>query len=40
MRHNGKHFDAGLSKGNVLGFKGFNISSKVRGMPRSSEKTN
>ena len=31
---------AGLSKGNVLGFKGVNISSKVWGMPRSPEKTN
>ena len=30
----------GLSRGNVLGFKGVNISSKVWGMPRSPEKTN
>ena len=29
MRHQGEHFDAGLSRGNVLGFKGVNISSKV-----------
>ena len=36
----GGHFDAGLSRGNVLGFKGVNISSKVWGMPRSPEKTN
>ena len=34
------HFDAGLSRGNVIGFKGVNISSKVWGMPRSPEKTN
>ena len=40
MRHQGDHFDAGLSMGNVLGFKGVNISSKVWGMPRSPEKTN
>ena len=38
MRHEGEHFDAGISKGNVLGFKGVNISSKVWGMPRSREK--
>ena len=38
MRHQGEHFDAGLSRGNVLGFKGVNISSKVWGMPRSPEK--
>ena len=36
----GEHFDAGLSRGYVLGFKGVNISSKVWGMPRSPEKTN
>ena len=40
MRHQGEHFDAGLSRGNVLGFKRVNISSKVLGMPRSPEKTN
>ncbi len=40
MRHQGEHFDAGLSSGNVLGFKVVNISSKVWGMPRSQEKTN
>ena len=40
MRHHGEHFDAGLSRGNVLGFKGVNISSKVWGMPRCPEKTN
>ena len=40
MRHQGEYFDAGLSRGNVLGFKGVNISSKVLGMPRSPEKTN
>ena len=34
MRHQGEHFDAGLSRGNVLGFKGVNFSSKVLGMPR------
>ena len=28
MKHQGVHFDAGLSRGNVLGFKGVNISSK------------
>ena len=38
MRHHGEHFDAGLSRGNVLGFKVVNISSKVWGMPRSPEK--
>ena len=38
MRHQGEHFDAGLSRGNVLGFKEVNISSKVWGMPRSPEK--
>ena len=31
MRHQGEHFDTGLSRGNVLGFKGVNISSKVWG---------
>ena len=36
----GGHFDAGLSRGNVFGFKVVNISSKVWGMPRSPEKTN
>ena len=40
MRHQGEHFDAGLSRGNVLGFNGVNISSKVWGMPRCAEKTN
>ena len=40
MRHQGKHFDAGLRRGNVLGFKGVNISSKVWGMPPSPKKTN
>ena len=40
MRSNGEHFDVGLSRGNVLGFKGVNISSKVWGMPRSQDKTN
>ena len=40
MRHQGVYFDAGLSRGNVLGFKEVNISSKVYGMPRSPEKTN
>ena len=40
MRNQGEHFDAGLSRGTVLGFKGVNISSKVWGMPRSPEKTN
>ena len=40
MRHQEEHFDAGLSRGNVLGFKGVNISSKVGGMPRSQDKTN
>ena len=38
MRHQGEHFDVGLSRGNVLGFKGVNISSKVWGMPRSPRK--
>ena len=38
MRHQGEHFDAGLSRRNVLGFKGVNISSKDWGMPRSPEK--
>ena len=38
MRHQGEHFDAGLCRGNVLGFKGVNISSKVWGMPRFPEK--
>ena len=38
MIHQGEHFDAGLSRGNVLGFKWVNIFSKVRGMPRSPEK--
>ena len=38
MRYQGEHFDPGLSRGNVLGFKGVNISSKVWGMPRSPEK--
>ena len=40
LRPQGEHFDAGLSRGNVLGFKGVNFSSKVCGMPRSPEKTN
>ena len=40
MRHQGEHFDEGLTRGTVLGFKGVNISSKVWGMPRSPEKTN
>ena len=40
MRHQGEHCDAGLSRGNVLGFKRINISSKDWGMPRSPEKTN
>ena len=40
MGHQGEHFDAGLSRGNVLGFKGVNISSEVWGMSRSPEKTN
>ena len=26
MRHQGEHFDAGLSRGNVLGVKGVSIS--------------
>ena len=34
----GEHFDARLSRGNVLGFKGVNLSSKFWGMPRSPEK--
>ena len=38
MRHQGEHFYAGLGRGNVLGFKGVNISSKVWGMPQSPEK--
>ena len=33
MRHQGEHFDMGLSRGNVGGFKGVNNSSKVWGMP-------
>ena len=33
-----EHFDAGLSWGNVLGFKVVNISLKVWGMPRPPEK--
>ena len=40
MIHQGEHFDAGLSRGNILGFKEVNISSKVWGMPRYTEKTN
>ena len=40
MRHQVERFDAGLSRGNVLGLKGVNISSKVWGEPRSPEKTN
>ena len=40
MRHQGEHFYEVLSRGNVLGFKGVTISSKVWGMPRSPEKTN
>ena len=40
MRHKREHFDAGLSRGNVFGFKGVNISSNVWGMPQSPEKTN
>ena len=40
MIHQGEHFDAGLSRRNVLGFKGVNILSKVWGMPPSPEKTN
>ena len=38
MRDYGEHFDAGLSRGNVLSFKGVNISSKLWRMPRSPEK--
>ena len=33
MIHQGEHFDAGLSRGIFLGFRGVNISSKVWGMP-------
>ena len=33
MRHQGDLFDVGLSRGNFLGFRGVNISSKVWGMP-------
>ena len=33
MRHQGEHFDVGLSSGNFWGFRGVNISSKVWGMP-------
>ena len=33
MIHQGVNFDAGLSRGNALGFKWVNISSKVWGMP-------
>ena len=29
MRHQGEHFDAGLSRAMFGGFRGFNISSKV-----------
>ena len=29
MRHQGEHFDAGLSRRNVLGFKVVKISSKI-----------
>ena len=29
MRHQGEHFDVGLSRGNFLGFREVNISSKV-----------
>ena len=29
MRHQVEHFDAGLSRGNVLGFKGVNIPSDI-----------
>ena len=28
MRHQGEHFDVGLSMGNFWGFRGVNISSK------------
>ena len=28
MRHQGEHFDAGLSRGNVLGFKGSTFNQK------------
>ena len=40
MRHQGEHFDVGLSIGNCGGFRGVNISSNVWGMPGYSEKTN
>ena len=40
MIHQGEQFDAGLSRGNILGFKVVNISSNVWGMPRSQEKIN
>ena len=33
MRHQGEHFDIGLSRGNFWGFSGVKISSKVWGMP-------
>ena len=33
MRHQGEHFDLGLSRGNFWGFRGVNISSKVWGLP-------
>ena len=33
IRHQGEHFDAGLSRGNFWGFRGVNISLKVWGMP-------
>ena len=33
MRHQGEHFDVGLSRGNFWGFRGVNMSSNVWGMP-------
>ena len=33
QRHQGEHFDVGLSRGKLWGFRGVNISSKVWGMP-------
>ena len=38
MRHQGEHFDMGLSRGNFLGFRGVNILSKVCGIPCYSER--
>ena len=38
MRHQGEHFDVGLSRGNFWGFRGVNISPKFWGMPWYSEK--